>query len=165
MFLFRGMLSPMHSEHRHLAHLQPLSRHPTVFLTVVTAHRRPLLACHDAYAALVNVWNHSPTADGWFVGRFTLMPDHVHLFARPSVDAKPLASWIQSWKSLSSRQITTLLHASPPIWQKDYFDRFLRSADSYQEKWNYVEMNPVRRSLCSRPAEWPWKGEMTELRF
>jgi REP element-mobilizing transposase RayT len=94
-----------------------------------------------------------------------LLPDHVHLFARPAVNAKPLANWIQTWKSLSSRQITTLLHAFSPIWQKDYFDRFLRSADNYQGKWNYVEMNPVRRRLCSRPAEWPWQGELNELRY
>ena len=155
----------MHSEHRHLAHLQPFSRHPIVFLTVVTDDRRPLLACHAAYAALADVWSRSPTADGWFIGRFILLPDHVHLFARPAVNAKPLANWIQTWKSLSSRQITTLLHAFSPIWQKDYFDRFLRSADNYQGKWNYVEMNPVRRRLCSRPAEWPWQGELNELRY
>ncbi|MDD2765391.1 MAG: transposase [Opitutaceae bacterium] len=165
MFPFFGTISPVHSEHKHLVHLQPFSRHPTVFLTVVTHHRRPLLACHEAYAVLVGIWNRSPVADGWFVGRFIVMPDHVHLFARPSADAKLLAHWIQTWKSLSSRQITALLKITPPLWQKDYFDRFLRSADNYQGKWNYVVMNPMRKRLCSRPAEWPWQGELTELRF
>jgi putative transposase len=155
----------MEIEHRHLPHLNPFSRHPTVFLTVVAHNRRSLLACQEACDVLVDIWSRSATTDGWFVGRFVLMPDHVHLFARPAVNAKPLADWMQTWKSLSSRRIAAALKTAPPVWQKDYFDRFLRSADNYQEKWRYVEMNPVRKGLCSQPAAWPWHGELSELRF
>jgi len=93
------------------------------------------------------------------------MPDHVHLFARAATDAKPLAQWVETWKSLSSRQLKTQLGLEPPLWQRDYFDRFLRSADNYSEKWDYVAMNPVRKKLCEKPDDWPWKGRLNELRF
>ena len=94
-----------------------------------------------------------------------LMPDHVHLFARAFLEAKPLADWVGTWKSLSSRKITIALSATPPFWQKNYFDRFVRSTDDYEEKWRYVEMNPVRKGLCSQSAEWPWQGELFDLRY
>ena len=154
----------MYADHRHLPHLNSFARHPIVFLTVVAHGRRSLLACRETRDVLVDIWSRSSAADGWFVGRFVLMPDHVHLFARAAMDAKPLADWMQTWKSLSSRRMAVILRTAPPVWQKDYFDRFLRSTDNYQAKWHYVEMNPVRKGLCSLPAEWPWQGALFELR-
>ena len=154
----------MYADHRHLPHLNSFARHPIVFLTVVAHGRRSLLAWRETRDVLVDIWSRSSAADGWFVGRFVLMPDHVHLFARAAMDAKPLADWMQTWKSLSSRRMAVILRTAPPVWQKDYFDRFLRSTDNYQAKWHYVEMNPVRKGLCSLPAEWPWQGALFELR-
>ena len=51
------------------------------------------------------------------------------------------------WKSVSSRRIAATLAIEPPIWQSDYFDRYLRSSESYSDKWQYVEQNPVRAGL------------------
>jgi REP element-mobilizing transposase RayT len=136
-----------------------------VFLTVVTDDRQPLLACQITYDILTNLWRRSHLADGWSVGRFMLMPDHLHLFARPVMDAKPLANWIEMWKSVSGRKIALASISARPFWQRDYFDRFLRSGDSYEEKWRYVVMNPVRKGLCSQPTEWPWQGEIFDLRY
>ncbi len=152
-------------EHRRLPHLQSFAREPIVFLTTVTADRRRCLANATAQQILSVLWSNSPQIDGWFVGDYLLMPDHVHLFARPARDAKPLAAWVGAWKSLSSRQLKHTLQLPPPLWQADYFDRFLRSAESYTEKWNYVAMNPVRAGLCQRPEEWPWKGRLHDLYF
>ncbi len=93
------------------------------------------------------------------------MPDHVHLFARPARDAKSRAEWVKARKSVSSRQIAQALAIDPPIWQRDYFDHFLRSAASYSEKWDYVWHNPVRAGLVARPDDWPWQGVIHDLTF
>jgi hypothetical protein len=50
-----------------------------------------------------------------------------------------MADWIKMWKSISSRKIAAALATSPPIWQADYFDRYLRSGENYSQKWNYME--------------------------
>jgi hypothetical protein len=56
-------------------------RTPTlIFLTVCTAHRRPWLADPHVHKALVQIWR---SATHWQVGPYILMPDHIHLFARP----------------------------------------------------------------------------------
>lgn len=153
------------SLNRRLPHLSAFARQPIVFVTTVTHGRKSLLASDAASEILGEAWARSAAIDGWYVGRYVLMPDHIHLFARPALDARPLCAWMQSWKSLTSRRLAIALCTTPPSWQKDYFDRYLRSAESYRAKWDYVVHNPVRQALCLTPTEWPWQGELHDLRF
>ena len=94
-----------------------------------------------------------------------LMPDHVHFFASPSVEAKKRAVWLKLWKSVSARHLTQTFEVEPPLWQADTFDHVLRTAESYAEKWNYVRENPVRAGLVAQSADWPWQGEINRLAF
>ncbi|HEY0944959.1 MAG TPA: transposase [Opitutaceae bacterium] len=151
-------------EHRRLPHLQAFARQPIVFVTVVTHERQHCLDNRIAFDCLTTVWQRSPEIDGWFVGDYLLMPDHVHLFARAAPVAKSLAQWIATWKSISSRALASTSQ-TPSLWQRDYFDRLLRSADDYAEKWHYVALNPVRKGLREKPADWPWKGRLVDLQF
>ena len=148
-----------------LPHLAPFSKQPLLFITTCTAGRRPLLATIPAHEILKILWMKSAAVDGWFVGHYVLMPDHVHLFAMPRLEAKPLAGWMKAWKSVSARRIAAASKVTPPIWQNDYFDHFIRSASAYAEKWKYVQQNPVRKELRLRPEDWPYFGTLHDLRF
>jgi putative transposase len=152
-------------EHSHLPHLSSFSAQPVVFLTAVTHARRPVLANAAAFGTLTALWNKSAELEGWFVGDYLLMLDHVHLFARAAPDAKSLGGWIGAWKSVSTRMLKRTAQFQSPMSQSDYFDRFVRSSENYRDKWNYVAMNPVRRGLCSSPEDWPWKGRLFDLTF
>jgi len=77
---------------------------------------------------LREIWQRSAARDGWWVGNYILMPDHVHFFARPEIGARRMAEWVQMWKSVSSRRIAAVLSIEPPIWQPELF----RSAPSVQ---------------------------------
>ncbi len=154
----------MWSGSHRLPHLTAFDRQPVVFVTAVTEGRRPLLGCADASDVLVRTWRRSADFDGWYVGRYILMPDHVHFFARPGLGAKSLPVWMKTWKSLASRELCARLGVTPPFWQKDYFDRYLRSDENYREKWWYVLLNPVRKGLCREPEDWPWQGELYDLK-
>ncbi|MEO7415248.1 MAG: transposase [Opitutaceae bacterium] len=130
-----------------------------------TAARRPLLGNIHAFDCLSEIWKKSAALNGWFVGRFILMPDHVHFFASPSSGAKNRSDWTKLWKSVSARQLAKEFNVNPPFWQVDTFDHILRSAESYSEKWNYVQANPVRRGLVGRAENWRWQGELHSLAF
>ena len=97
-----------------------------------------------------------------------IMPDHVHFFCRPELDAKKLFEFIGSWKSWTSRRINALgqprsATAATTLWQREFFDHVLRSHESYSEKWNYVRDNPVRAGLVSSADEWEYAGEIETL--
>jgi putative transposase len=153
------------SPFRHLAHVPSFRENPIVFFTACIFQRRKILASSKCEEILREIWRRSTDCDGWWVGHYILMPDHVHFFARPAIDARPVADWVQMWKSVSSRQVAAALAIDPPIWQTDYFDRYLRSSESYSEKWHYVEQNAVRAGLVETMEAWPYRGTIHDLMF
>jgi putative transposase len=150
---------------RHLAHMRSFRDNPIVFFTTCTSQRRKILASRQCHKILREIWQRSVDHDGWWVGNYIVMPDHVHFFARPEIGARRMAKWIQMWKSVSSRRISAALSIKPPIWQVDYFDRYLRSSESYSEKWHYVEQNAVRAGLVKTNEIWPYRGTINDLMF
>ena len=86
------------------------------------------------------------------------MPDHVHLFVRGPDDFR-LGAWIGMLKqALAKRIVSSENHL--PIWQRGFFDHLLRSNESYSQKWEYVQQNPVRAELVSKAEDWPYSGEI-----
>jgi putative transposase len=149
----------------HLPHILPFARKPVYFLTACTVGRRPLLACEESLNCLHNIWRQSAEIDGWIVGRFVLMPDHLHLFASPLPEAKSRDQWLKLWKSISSRRLAKMLNVDPPLWQADTFDHIIRNAESFSEKWEYMKDNPVQKGLVIQTDDWPWQGELHPLSF
>lgn len=43
-------------------------------------------------------------------------------------------------------------------WQKDFYDHIIRAAEDYGAQVRYILRNPVRRGLCERWEDWPYKG-------
>jgi putative transposase len=150
---------------KHLAHLASFVAEPVVFFTVITARRQAVLANEEVHEILRGIWTLAGEQNGWWVGDYLLMPEHVHFFARAGRESVPMKKWVQMWKSLSARQWMAMRGLKTPLWQADYFDRYLRTAENYSEKWAYVEANPVRKGLVAKPEDWPYRGRIHVLRF
>jgi REP element-mobilizing transposase RayT len=95
------------------------------------------------------------------VGRYVIMPNHLHFFCAPSDESVVLTRWAQYWKALASRSWPR--RNERPIWQRDLWDTRLRHGDSYEAKWEYVRSNPVRHGLVTTADQWPYQGELTAL--
>jgi REP element-mobilizing transposase RayT len=98
-----------------------------------------------------------------WVGRYVIMPDHVHLFVRPSVSLN-LGTWGRGLKRALSQEMTGPHHQGER-WQPGFFDHLLRHSESYEEKWEYVRQNPVRAGLVERAENWPYQGEIALLEW
>ncbi len=140
-------------------------KHPVYFITLCTDGRRQRLAQVPAAEILISAWRDSPKIHGWAVGRFVIMPDHVHFFASPGSGAKSLSAFIRDWKKWTTRRLHAGGLAPPIVWQTEFFDHVLRSADSYEEKWFYVRENPVRAGHAACAEAWPYAGEGERLSF
>jgi REP element-mobilizing transposase RayT len=88
------------------------------------------------------------------------MPDHVHLLLTPLRDNEgwifELPKILRAIKGSSSRNINKLMTRTGPLWQDESFDHVLRSAESLQQKTEYIRQNPVRKGLVKRPEDYPW---------
>ncbi|MGZ0656385.1 REP-associated tyrosine transposase [Coraliomargarita sp. W4R72] len=130
-----------------------------IFLTVCTHQRKRILANETVHRLLIDAWTQ---ADHWLVGRYVVMPDHIHLFCSPArLEHLPLKSWIRFWKSTASKSWPQA--DEHPIWQIDGWDTQLRKGDSYSAKWDYVRNNPVRHKLVSKSEDWPYQGELNQF--
>ena len=153
--------------HEHLRRLERVwIDSPIYFVTTCTKNRRAVLARDNVAKILIEEWSATQDRHGWAVGRYVIMPNHVHFFCRPQYDAKTLPEFVGAWNSWTSRKISKLLRprsatAATTLWQREFFDHILRSGESYAEKWNYVVDNPVRAGLVSSADDWKCRGDET----
>jgi len=148
-------------EHRHLVRLEKVwIPNAVYFVTTCNQKRIPLLATNESASILRAEWAAALSRHGWLVGRYVIMPDHVHFFCaeKPGGATRPLSVFMNKWKEWTAKRLAAAGIASPPIWQKQFFDHILRHDESYAEKWNYVRENPVRAGLVSRWEDWPHQG-------
>lgn len=129
------------------------------FITTCVAARRPLLARPEVHDVLRVEWYGISERYDWLVGRYVIMPDHVHFFVTPRPeDVKPLGLVIGKWKEWTAKSLLSCIGGAAPFWQEEFFDHVLRSKESYAEKWEYVRDNPVRAGLVKRAEDWPYSG-------
>ena len=93
------------------------------------------------------------------------MPDHVHFFCASELEAKPLPKFMQLWKQWTSKRIVRELRFALPVWQTEFFDHILRSSESYGQKWEYVRENPLRARLVAKIDDWPFQGQVEDIRL
>lgn len=134
---------------------------PVYFPTACTQDRRRILANHDIHASFLT-FARKATERQVLVGRYVIMPDHVHLFAAFGPNSPPLFLWMKSWKTTLSKTLRCR-QISPRHWQKGFFDHVMRSEESYEQKWLYVRQNPVGAGLVKRWEDWPYQGEIHPL--
>lgn len=85
---------------------------------------------------------------------YVIMNDHVHVLLEPR-PAFPLQGIVHSWKSFSA-WLLQRASRSGSIWQREYYDRIIRSESDFNEKLNYILGNPERRWPGIEGYPWVW---------
>jgi REP element-mobilizing transposase RayT len=98
----------------------------------------------------------------WRVGQYVVMPDHIHFLCAPRDRDGSLSAFVGWYKAWVTREAWRL-GVQGRLWQPEFFDHLLRSALLYQQKWEYVRLNPVRAGLVQAPDEWPYSGQVDAL--
>lgn len=93
---------------------------------------------------------------------YCLMPNHVHLVVVPkSVDG--LYKLFKEAHVRYTRRINKREGWQGHLWQERFHSSVM---DEYYllATVRYVELNPVRANLCSRPEDWPWSSVHAHMR-
>ena len=129
-------------------------RDPVYFVTFCTRDRRRIPDLEKAQAALEAYAQRGINEFGAALGRYVIMPDHIHLFVSGDLEFV-LSKWVAGLK----RAISKALSVRGEFWQPTFFDHILRSDEGYSEKWEYVCENPVRAGLVKLSEDWAFQGE------
>ena len=135
---------------------------PIYFITFC-AHGRNRILARDEVKEALEQFGRRGEERGIAIGRYVIMPDHVHLFVR----LYPELSLSQCIRLLKRSLSSALAKAAVPgpHWQHGFFDRLLRQSESYSQKWEYVRLNPVRAGLAEKSEDWPYQGEIVKIRM
>ena len=91
----------------------------------------------------------------WHVTLLLLMLDRLHMLVAFPL-GQDMAKVITDWKSLLARRTGV-------AWQRDFFDHRIRSGASWEQKADYIRLNPVRASLVARPEDWKFVWEPKDV--
>ena len=94
---------------------------PLYFVTFATRDRKRIPSLDVAQAVLEQYAHRGIENFNVALGRYVIMPDHVHLFVRSGRDVT-LSSWIGGLKRAMSVTLK-----SPRLWQPGFFDHILRN--------------------------------------
>ena len=134
---------------------------PLFFVTFCTHRRLRWLACDEIHTAFVRFASRAESEFNVAVGRYVIMPDHVHLFVCGGPDFI-LGLWIGMLKQALAKAVD---HSKKrgQIWQEGFFDHVLRNDESYAQKWDYVRQNAMRADLVKSAEDWPYQGEIVYI--
>jgi len=95
----------------------------------------------------------------------SVMSDHVHFLFQPwpkgSDDAGNVVFWslkelLHSIKSFSAHEINAIEKKSGVVWERERFDRYVRSDQDLEEKFHYILRNPWDAGIAGQNEDYPW---------
>ena len=95
--------------------------------------------------------------DRYRLSAWVVMPNHVHMLLTPGPD-QDLSAILHSLKSYTANEANKLIGRTGQFWQPESFDRWIRDADHFAKVIAYIENNPVKARLCTKPEDWPFSS-------
>jgi putative DNA methylase len=95
---------------------------------------------------------------------WVIMPNHVHVLVEIS-DDELMSNVVWGWKAFTARQINQRLGRSGRIWQREYFDRYIRNTEHLHNAVQYIEQNPVKSRLVRNANEYRWSSARYRTSF
>ena len=125
------------------------------FLTICCRDKAPLFETSGARDVMRQALLETATIHSVEIATYTILPNHTHLIC--SAGRKGLIAFVRDFKLRATTEFRRR-YGHPSPWQKSFFDHKIRSEESFQQKCDYVLLNPVRRGLAAKPEEYPWSG-------
>ena len=126
----------------------------TYFVTSETWQRRPLFHA-EPWARLFFKTLLSHRGESYLLHEFVLMPDHFHLLITPSLALERAVQLIKGGFSFRAKKE---LGSSAEVWQRGFADHRIRDLEDYRKHVHYVHLNPVKKHLCERPADFRYSS-------
>jgi putative transposase len=128
----------------------------TVFLTLVTAARRPWLFPSDVKNEVLLALNETRKHHRFRHHGHVLLHDHLHLLLSPH-QAVEIPRLVSSFK-LSVLAKLRVPSTRERLWQRRYYDHVIRDDEDFARHLDYLHFNPIKHGFAFRPADWQWSS-------
>ena len=142
----------------------------TYFITIVTYQRVPLFTNPQAreylHHAFVDVKSRFP----FDMDAVCLLLDHIHILIRLPEDDADYPMRIREIKRLFTKANLKDIGPGAPrnesrqrkkeaaIWQRRYWEHFIRDEKDLNTHIDYIHFNPVKHGLVNSVVEWKWSS-------
>ena len=136
-----------------------------------------VLASEPFFQTMIDSLKYCRENNGLQIHGFVIMPNHVHTIL--STEKKSLSSILRDYKRFTSNRISVLLRESNnkrllnyfstaekeitrgdecTIWQRGSRPSGLITKKFFQQKLNYIHLNPVRKGYVLAPEHWKYSS-------
>ncbi len=138
----------------------------TIFFTVVTNQRRPILASPAAVDLLRAAFRETMERHPFTIDAIVVLPDHLHaVWTLPPGDTR----FALRWSAIKAAFTRSFLAAAGPeasrsgsrrrrgergVWQRRFWDHVIRDDDDLGRHVDYIHYNPVKHGLVECPHAW-----------
>ena len=142
----------------------------TYFFTVVTYQRRPILVEPKSRDVLRFAIEYTRNKLPFSLDAICLLPDHIHcIWTLPENDFDISTRW-RYVKATFSRLLLSETrtdkvvsasrqkHRDVDVWQRRYWDHWIRDDEDYARHLDYLHYNPVKHGLVPSVSDWPWSS-------
>ena len=128
----------------------------TVFLTAVTAERRPLFNNADNVESILAILKNVKPLHPFTMKSWVVMPDHLHLLIH-TIDGR-FDRVMHSFKRNVTLEFRKCGICDAEIWQKRFYDHVVRDDRDFSNHLDYIHFNPVHHGLAVRPVDFAFSS-------
>jgi len=126
------------------------------FITICTKEKIPIFTDKCFLDSVKQIIKEVSFANEIPIYAYCIMPNHIHLLLSAS-EKQGIVEFITEFKSRSTK-LAWDYGLNCKIWQKSFYDHFLRKDEDVSEIGMYILNNPVRKGLVKEWKEYKFCG-------
>jgi putative transposase len=125
-------------------------------LTFFTCRTRKVFITDSVNRALCGALNFHIKRRHVDIAGFVIMPDHVHLIARPL--AMSCAEFVTDFKTYTGTKIKENTEFPRKVWRRRFYELPIKNLREFESLIENIHLNPVREKIAPSPDEYPWSS-------
>ena len=140
-----------------MSHVHRLRTTERIFFVTVNLRRQAEPFRDTEYPLMIEALEGARKRLGFLLYGYVLMPDHWHALIWTGYPLT-ISEVIHDVKKVSALRLHQRRGGEGPMWQHQFWDRFVRHAKEFGDRLAYVHLNPVRKGLVAKPENWRWSS-------
>ena len=136
------------------------------FFTLVTYQRQKIFSLPLARLLFLKAVEHVRSYHTFTNVAYCILPDHIHMIWQLAEDDADYSKRInavkrrfsmkyrQRFNALPQKNQTQINRRESTVWQRRYWEHYIRDEIDFQYHMEYIHFNPVKHGLVSRVRDW-----------